>query len=297
MELGFDELGFSEVYRLDHLEKPMAEWLNKGYHGEMSWLENNIEKRLNPAELFPGAKTIISFISWYYSDEYQDDCGISRFAVGRDYHKTLKKKGQALIDFIREEFGDIQARVFVDSAPVLEREWAKNSGLGWIGKNGCLIQQKKGSWFLLGEIIMDLDVPPDDQEQINLCGSCSLCVNACPTGALLGDGLVDARKCISYLTIELKGEIDEDFKEKWTDWIFGCDICQEVCPWNRKPIHHQLIDFLPRDEIMNLKQSLTTNPDDLAIEEIITGTAIKRTGIKGLKRNLKYLNPLVGQKE
>jgi len=297
MELGFNELGFSKVRRLDHLEKPMSEWLHKGYHGEMSWLENNIEKRLNPAELFPGAKTIISLISWYYSDQYQEGCGISKFAVGRDYHKILKKKGQALIDYMREEFGDIQARIFVDSAPVLEREWAKISGLGWIGKNGCLIQPKKGSWFLLAEIILDLDIPPDDQQEVNLCGSCSLCIDACPTNALLGDGLIDARKCISYLTIELKGEIEEEFKGKWTEWIFGCDICQDVCPWNRKPIQHNLNDFLPRDGIMNLKQGLSIDPDDPDLENIIFGSAIKRTGIKRLAQNLKYLDELVDQKE
>jgi len=297
MELGFDKLGFSEVKRLVHLEKPMTEWLQKGYHGEMSWLENNLEKRLNPSELFPGAKTIISLISWYHSDDYQDGCGISRYAVSRDYHKVLKKQGQALIDFIREEFGDIQARIFVDSAPVMEREWAKNSGLGWIGKNGCLIQPEKGSWFFLGEIIMDLEILSDDPQLESHCGSCTKCIQACPTNALLGDGLLDARKCISYLTIELKGEINEEFKGKWKNWIFGCDICQEVCPWNRKPLNHKLIDFIPRIEIMELNQSLSGNSDDFGLENIIRGTAIKRTGIKGLKRNLEFLNHATGQKE
>ncbi len=295
LELGFNELGFSEIQRLDHLEKPMNEWIQKGYHGEMSWLEKNLEKRLNPAELFHGAKTIISLISWYHSDDYMDGCGISRFAVGRDYHKVVKKRGQKLIDYMREEFGDIQARIFVDSAPLMEREWAKKSGLGWIGKNGCLIQPAKGSWFFLGEIVMDLEILPDNPEIKNLCGSCTRCIQACPTDALLGDGLIDARKCISYLTIELKGEIDDNFKGNWENWIFGCDICQEVCPWNRKPINYQFEDFSPREEILELKQRLSANANDDEIENIINGTAIKRTGFKGLMRNLEYLKPKTGQ--
>lgn len=289
MELGFDDIGFSEVKRLDHLDKPFTNWLSMGYHGEMKWLENNFEKRLDPARIFPGAKTIISLISWYHSEDYVDGCGVSRYAVGRDYHKVLKKKGQELINFMNEEIGSVQARAFVDSAPIMEREWAKNSGLGWIGKNGCLIQPKKGSWFFIAEIIMDLEIQSDPDVNIDLCGSCTRCIEACPTDALLGNGLLDARKCISYLTIELKDEIDNSLKGKWDDWIFGCDICQQVCPWNRKPINHQLLDFTPREEILNLKKSLLGDHTEDEIGKTIQGTPLNRAGIKLLKRNLDSL--------
>lgn len=289
MELGFDDIGFSTVHRLDKLEKPFVQWLENGFHGNMAWLENNLEKRLNPKELLPGAKTMISLISWYHSNEYEPGNGISRYAVGRDYHKVLKKKGQALITYIQEEFGDIQARIFVDSAPVMEREWAKKSGLGWIGKNGCLIQPKKGSWFFIAEILLDLEIIPDQEMKLDLCGSCSKCLDACPTSALLDDGLLDARKCISYLTIELKEEMGVEFKGKWDDWIFGCDICQEVCPWNRKPLKHQFLDFTPRQEIMKVKLDLTGEYSEEEMEERINGTPLKRAGVKILKRNLDTL--------
>ncbi len=288
-------MGFSAVQRLDHLDKPLNEWIEKGYHGEMTWLENNLEKRLNPAELFPGAKTIISFISWYHSDDYIEGCGISRYAVSRDYHKVLKKKGEELIGYIRHTFGDVQARVFVDSAPVMEREWAKNSGLGWIGKNGCLIQAKKGSWFFHGQMIMDLEIPPDRTQPVDLCVSCTRCIQACPTEALLGDGLMDARKCISYLTIELKGEIEQKFQGKWENWIFGCDICQEVCPWNRKPIQYQLTDFEPRIGLMGIRSELLAKKEDSVLEARILGTPLKRAGIQKLKSNIETIISIAGQ--
>lgn len=297
MDLGFDALGFSKTLRLDYLEQPILEWLEKGYQGQMSWLANNLEKRLNPNELFPGAKTMISLVSCYHTDAYEAECGISRYAVGRDYHKVLKKKGQALVEYIQEVAGDVQARVFVDSAPVLEREWARRGGLGWIGKNGCLIVPKKGSWFFLSEIILDLDLPPDPIQEMNYCGSCTRCIQACPTQALLGNGLLDASRCISYQTIELKEAIAISDNPPWENWIFGCDICQEVCPWNRTPVSFKLEDFSPRRVVMDLKNDLRKGLSDEELERRISGTPLKRAGAAKLRSNLEFINDPTGQKD
>lgn len=263
----------------------------------MSWLEQNIDKRLNPVLLFDGAQTIISLVSWYHSSEYQEDCGISRYATGRDYHKVLKKKGRELTDYIRELLGAVETRVFVDSAPLMEREWGRKAGLGWIGKNGCLIQPRKGSWFFLAEIILDVELPPDSPELNNLCGSCTRCLRACPTGALLGDGLLDANRCISYLTIELKDKDQKDQVLNWDNWIFGCDICQEVCPWNRSPLSYQFEDLRPRQKTMQIKNLLNQNLPSDELAGIITGTPLNRTGVDGLKSNYSWLKDSADQKE
>ncbi len=290
--MGFDAVGFVSARKLDHLSEPYNEWLRLGYHGQMSWLEENVDKRLDPRELVPGTKTIISLASFYYSDNYSEDCGVSRYAVSRDYHKVLKRKGRDLVVAINQIYGPCKARVFVDSAPVMEREWGRLAGLGWIGKNGCLIIPQKGSWFFLSEILVDVDFPSDEIRDLNLCGSCTRCIQACPTDALLGGGLLDANKCISYLTIEHKGEFDPAHNPRWEDWIFGCDICQEVCPWNRKPIQHSLADFDPRVSVMNLKSELLKSGNQESIEEKILGTPLKRTGTKGLIRNYNWIDSI-----
>jgi epoxyqueuosine reductase len=251
----------------------------------MKWLGNNFEKRLNPSELEPGTKTVISLLVNYYPESYQDGCGISRYALGKDYHKVLRKKGKLLIRWMEEEIGSIQARVFVDSAPVMEREWAQRAGLGWQGKNGCFIRNMEGSWFFLVEIFTDLELEHEQVEVKNRCGSCTKCIDACPTQALLGDGLLDARKCISYLTIELGGQIPQGFHGQWDDWIFGCDICQEVCPWNKTPDFTAIDAFKPQQQILNLKNLLTEQCEEEELSALIQGTALKRTGVEGLRRN------------
>lgn len=260
-------------------------------HGEMSWLERNFEARLNPAILHEGTKTIISLATFYYNDEYEEGCGVSRYAVGRDYHKVLKKKGNQLIQEITNLLGKVNARAFVDSAPVMEREWARRAGLGWIGKNACLIIPRKGSWLFLSEIMLDVEMPPDEPHNVNLCGSCSRCINACPTDALLGDGLLDAKKCISYLSIEVKGSFEKGKNPAWQEWIFGCDICQEVCPWNREITKSRNEDFEPRKEVMDLKKMLDTGSFD-SIENAILGTPLKRTGVEGLIRNNDWIKSI-----
>lgn len=279
------------------MERPYNEWLAQGYHGQMKWLEQNVDKRLDPTLLFDGAKTIISLVAWYHSSDYQDECGVSRYATGRDYHKVLKKEGRKLVDFIRELAGPIEARVFVDSAPVMEREWGKRAGLGWIGKNGCLIQPRKGSWFFLAEIILDYKIPPDPPELNNLCGSRTRCIRSCPTGALLGEGLLDANRCISYLTIELKDKKQKDDDLNWDKWFFGCDICQEVCPWNRQALNYQFDDLKPRKNTMEIKQLLDQDIGADELADVIAGTPLIRTGVHGLKANLMWLNHSTDQKE
>jgi len=290
--LGFDDIGFSNAEKLEHLESPYSDWIKKGYNGQMSWLEKNTEERLDPNKLIPGTKTVISLLSYYYSEEYDSSCGVSRYAVGRDYHKVLKKKGNELITFIRGLSGEINARAFVDSAPIMEREWAKRAGLGWIGKNGCLIQAKHGSWFFISEILIDLDIPADEQQEKNHCGTCTKCIDACPTNALLGDGLLDANKCISYLSIEYKGDFNKDSHETWDNWIFGCDICQDVCPWNKKPKTLKFLDLKPRKSVMELSANLASDEMQDVVEESILGTPLKRTGVAGLIRNFNWIKPI-----
>lgn len=291
-------MGFALPRKLTHLEKPLKEWLDKGYHAGMSWMENHVEERLDPTRLFPGAQSLISLIAWYHAESYVEGCGISRYAVGRDYHKVLKKKGKELIAFIGELAGTVRARVFTDSAPVMEREWARQAGLGWIGKNGCLITPRKGSWFFLSEILLDIPLEPDSPETADLCGSCTRCIRACPTQALLGNGQVDANRCISYLTIELKDKLECTAGLTWDDWIFGCDICQEVCPWNRQPLNYQFPDFTPRPEVMQIRSELgkqSLSPE--ALQSTIQGTALIRAGAAGLIRNFNRIHPASGQKD
>lgn len=263
----------------------------------MTWLERNLDKRLDPSELFSGARTVISLSSAYFSENYVADCGISRYAVGRDYHKVLKRKGQNLLDEIKLIYKDVQGRVFVDSAPIMEREWARKAGLGWVGKNGCLIQPKKGSWFFLAEIVLNVDIEPDAPFEINLCGSCTRCIQACPTQALLGDGLLDAARCISYLTIEQKDAIGLDPIDRWDNWIFGCDICQEVCPWNRQALSYQFQDFTPRENIMKLSEKLEQRVAEDEIDEILQGTALNRAGSAKLQGNYLWVKDVTRQIE
>lgn len=292
--LGFDWVGISKAERLDDAAEKMEVWLKNGNHGKMQYLENHFEKRMDPRKLVDGAKSIISLSYNYFTHEKQSDTDapkISSYAYGKDYHDVIKEKLKMLIDFIQNEIGEVSGRGFVDSAPVMEREWAKRSGLGWLGKNTLLIHPKKGSFFFLAELIIDLELDYD-QSMKDFCGTCSRCIDACPTEAIHENGyLLDASKCISYLTIELKDELPQDYKNKMGNWMFGCDICQDVCPWNRFSKPHQEPNFLPHPDLLSMTNREWHEITDDVFKKLFIGSAVQRTKFKGLKRNLNFLNP------
>lgn len=291
-ELGFLDIGIARAEFMSEEAKNLEVWLSQHYQGEMSYLERNFDKRVNPAELVPGAKTVISLAYNYFNPEKQKDekaPKISMYAYGRDYHKVVRKKISDLFEFIRLSTGNVQGRVFVDSAPVLERDWAKRSGLGWIGKNTMLISPKKGSWFFLGELIIDIDLIYDSQIKDH-CGTCTRCIEACPTQAISPKGyIMDGSKCISYYTIELKGALPEEIKSKLDGWMFGCDVCQQVCPWNRFSTPHHENDFLPSEVLLDMKYADWLSLEEDTFKEIFQGSAVKRTGYSGLIRNIEAL--------
>ncbi len=268
-------------------------WLGKSYHGQMHYMGKNMDLRLDPELLFPGAKTVIPLLASYHNNEYtpSQSLKVSRYAVGRDYHRVLKKRGQKLIDWMRLEIPGLKARIFVDSAPLMEKEWARKSGLGWIGKNTCLIRPGEGSWFFLGIILTDLELPPDPPEDRNLCGNCTLCIEACPTQALLPDGSLDARKCISYLTIELKDPIPEDFIGQTDHWLFGCDRCQEVCPSNRFAKESEIQDFKPKELFNKVNRQILSQMNQKDFEREFSGTPLKRAGLEKLQQTAAFLYP------
>jgi epoxyqueuosine reductase len=288
--LGFDFCGISKAGFLDTEAKRMEKWLNDGHHGQMYYLENHFDKRLDPTLLVPDAKSVVSLMYNYFPAEMQnqDTFKIARYAYGKDYHKVVKDKCFELVEQLRHEIGDIEGRVFVDSAPVLERAWAQKSGLGWIGKHGLLINKQMGSFFFLAELVIDLECAADSPIK-DYCGSCNKCVEACPTEAILPNKTLDAKRCISYLTIELKEQIPSEFNGKYNDWIFGCDICQEVCPWNRfSQTHHEpLFNINTEWQTMNKQDWEDLNNEKF--NQLFEGSAVKRTGYEGLKRNIAYL--------
>jgi epoxyqueuosine reductase len=288
---GFDFCGISTARRLDEEEKNLETWLSKGFHGKMSYMENHFDKRLDPTKLVPGAKSVITLLYNYYPGP--EDTGgqvlkVARYAYGHDYHFIIKKKLNAFFDAIRSEIGEVNGRVFVDSAPVMERQWAAKSGLGWLGKNTLLINKKYGSYFFIAEVISDMDLESDGPIR-DYCGTCKRCLDACPTQAFAGPRLLDASKCISYLTIELKEEIPEVFGGKYNHWVFGCDICQEVCPWNRFAKKHTEPCF---DKSEGVKELTENGRKEYLIGEfnrIFKDSPIKRTKLSGLTRNIRFL--------
>jgi epoxyqueuosine reductase len=290
--LGFLLCGISHAEFLSIEAKHLEEWLNQGLHGEMAYMENHFELRTDPTKLVPGSQSVISLAYNYYSDEKQSDEAspkISMYAYGRDYHKIVKKKLKELFQFIRSTFGDIHGRFFVDSAPVLERDWAKRSGLGWIGKHTLLLNPKKGSFFFLAEVILDLELEYD-QPIDDYCGTCTRCIDACPTDAISNSGyILDASKCISYLTIELKNEIPAAFQNSMENWMFGCDICQAVCPWNRFSEPHEEMQFNPKPELLKKNKKEWEEITEEIFNELFHGSAVKRTKFSGLKRNIEFL--------
>lgn len=289
-ELGFDFVGFSVADFLEEEAPRLESFLNQQMHGKMGYLENHFDKRLDPRLLVDDAKTVISFLINYFPSEGQnpDAPKISKYAYGQDYHLVIREKLNILLERIREEIGDVQGRGFVDSAPVLDRAWAKKSGLGWIGKNGNLIHKKHGSFFFIAELIVDLDLPPDGPVTDH-CGNCTACIDACPTEAIVEPMVVDGSKCISYYTIELKDAIPESEKGKFEDWMFGCDICQDVCPWNKFSQPHQEPLFNPHPDLLKMSRADWNDLTQDTFSRIFSKSAVKRTKYKGLKRNIEFL--------
>ena len=288
--LGFLSCGISKAEFLEEEAPRFEKWLNEQKHGQMAYMENHYDKRLDPRLLVPGAKSVVSLLLNYYSDEHQVEGApkISKYAYGTDYHFVMKEKLKQLLQILQEEIGEINGRVFVDSAPVMDKAWAGRSGLGWMGKNTNLINKKVGSFFFIAEMIIDLkldyDTPVTDH-----CGSCTACIDSCPTEALTPYN-IDASRCISYLTIELKDQIPSEFNNKMEDWSFGCDICQEVCPWNRFSKPHNEPLFVPRSELLEFTKKDWEELTETTFDTIFKNSAVKRTQYKGLKRNLAFLN-------
>jgi len=288
-DLGFDFCGISKAEFLETEAPILEKWLADGYHGEMAYMANHFDKRLDPTKLVPGVKSVISLIYNYYPEHVlnpDDTYKISKYTYGKDYHKVIRKKLKMFLARIQDQIGNVQGRGFVDSAPVLEKALAVKSGLGWMAKNTQVINQKMGSFFFLAELMIDLELTSDEPVKDH-CGTCTRCIDACPTNALKSYSL-DASKCISYLTIELKNQIPNSFRDQLQGWIFGCDICQDVCPWNRhaKPHHEPAFNLNPN--IQDMTDSGWEEITEEIFEGLFTGSAIKRTGFRGLLRNIKF---------
>lgn len=291
--LGFDFVGIAKAERMDLEARRLETWLNQGHHGKMSYMANHFEKRIDPTKLVPGAKSVVSLVYNYYTKQEQTDQAaprISKYAYGKDYHFVIKHKLKSLLQFLQTAVGDVHGRCFVDSAPVLERDWAVRAGNGWMGKNTMLIHPKQGSFFFLAELIIDLDLVYDSPIK-DYCGTCTRCIDACPTDAISPKGYVmDGSKCISYFTIELKEAIPEQWKDKFENWMFGCDICQEVCPWNRFSKEHQEPEFEPHADLLEMTAHDWEEITEEVFREIFRKSAVKRTKFAGLKRNIDFLN-------
>lgn len=289
LELGFDQCGISKAGFLEKEAPRLEKWLSEGRHGTMSWMERNFDKRLDPTKLVEGARSVISVTLNYFPEAQQETDGpkISKYAYGADYHSVLKDKLFALVAFIKEEIGDISGRAFVDSAPIMDKAWAAKSGLGWIGKNSNLITRGQGSFFFLGELVIDLELEPDSPVADH-CGTCTACIDACPTDAIT-PYQVDGSKCISYFTIELKESIPTGMEEAFNDWVFGCDICQDVCPWNRFSKPNSEPAFGPDPRILNMKETDWHEITSDVFKEVFKNSAVKRTKYEGFRRNLDYI--------
>lgn len=287
--LGFEFVGFARAERLDDAARRLEQWLSQGAHGRMAYMANHFDMRVDPTLLVPGAKTLICLTFNYHNPEKQQDPDaprISQYAYGEDYHFVVKDKLKALLAFMREQIGGIDGRCFVDSAPVLEREWAQRSGLGWNGRHTLTIHPRRGSYFFLAEIICDLPLVYDDPVRDH-CGTCRRCIDACPTQAIAPEGyFLDASRCISYLTIELRDEIPAEFKGKMDNWAFGCDVCQEVCPWNRFAQRHQEPAFEPHPELLGMTKRDWQEMTEAVFGRVFKKSAVKRVKYAGLMRNL-----------
>ena len=290
---GFLSSGIAKAGFLEEDAPRLESWLNKGYHGQMTYMERNFDLRLDPTKLVPGAKSVISLLFNYYPTETvafkQDQFKISKYAYGKDYHEVIKKKLRALFCDLQQEFGEIEGRVFVDSAPILEKSWAQKSGLGWVAKNANLISKQKGSFFFLAEIILDLEFQYDHPVTTDHCGSCTACIDACPTQAIVAPNVIDGSRCISYFTIELKDAIPTSFKGMFDDWAFGCDTCQDVCPWNRFSKAHSEPLFDANSELLELDTRDWIEMTEETFSRVFKKSAVKRTKYAGFKRNIDFL--------
>ncbi len=290
--LGFLFCGIAPAGFLEE-EAPLLEnWLKSGYHGEMSYMENHFDKRLDPRLLVAGAKSVISLGLNYYTEENQVDPEapkLSMYAFGEDYHSVIKSKLKTLLESINAQIGEVHGRAFVDSAPVLDKAWAKKAGMGWIGKHTNLISKQKGSYFFLAELIVDLELAYDSPMLTDHCGSCTRCIDACPTEAIVAPYVVDGSRCISYLTIELKNEIPTEFQGKLDNWMFGCDVCQQVCPWNRFSVPHQESAFEPQLDLLGMNKQDWEEITEEVFSKVFSKSAVKRTKFSGLKRNIAFL--------
>ena len=291
-KLGFLSCGISKADFLEDEAPRLEQWLSQGHNGSMYYMERNFDKRLDPRILVPGAKSIVSLLLNYHTDQKQIDPEapkISSYAYGLDYHSVIKNKLKKMMKIIHHEIGEVNGRVFVDSAPVMEKAWAAKSGLGWVGKNTNLISKKVGSFFFIAELILDLeleyDLPVADH-----CGSCTACIDACPTEALIKPYQIDGSKCISYLTIELKESIPSEFKGKMDNWAFGCDVCQTVCPWNRFSTPNDESAFKPQSDLLSLSKKEWEEMTESVFNTVFKNSAVKRTKFNGLKRNIKFLS-------
>ena len=290
-ELGFDQCGIAKAEFLEEEAPRLEEWLNQGMHGQMAYMANHFDKRLDPTKLVEGAKSVISLLYNYYPEKdlaKEGEYKIAKYAYGKDYHFVIKDKLKTFFQKIQEEIGEVSGRVFVDSAPVHERAWAAKSGLGWIGKNSLLLNKDQGSFFFLAEIILDLELEYDRPVNDH-CGTCTACLDACPTDAIPEPYVVDGSRCISYFTIELKENIPPAFKGKFEDWIFGCDICQDVCPWNRFSKPHQEPQFDPHPDLAEMHKNDWHELTEEIFRKVFKKSAVKRTKYAGLKRNVGFV--------
>lgn len=292
LQLGFDDCGFAKAGKLDQEERRLREWLNQDRNGKMGWMANHFDKRVDPTKLVPGSKSVVSVIGSYFHPDHEPQRGqhnqpkLAKYAQGRDYHKVYKKKLKKLFARTEEILGaEVNGRVFVDSAPVLDKAWAVQAGLGWRGKNSNILNKNIGSYFFIGEMIIDVAFLYD-QPVTDHCGSCTRCIDACPTNAIYEPYRVDATKCISYLTIELKEAIPEEHREDVGDWMFGCDICQDVCPWNTNPKYSQMPDLAPREKLLNHDINFWEELDIKQYDELFEGSAIRRAKFEKYKDNV-----------
>ncbi len=291
--LGFEFCGIAKAGFLEEEAPKLEDWLNQNYQGEMAYLANHFDKRLDPTKLVEDAKTVVSLAYNYFPKstlpEEKDAIKLAKYAYGEDYHLVIREKLNLLLKILRQEIGEINGRAFVDSAPVMERQWAQKSGIGWIGKNSLLLNRDIGSFFFLAELIIDLEVAPDSPMIKDYCGTCTKCIDACPTDAIVQAGVVDGSRCISYLTIELKDAIPAEFKGKMENWAFGCDICQDVCPWNRFSKPHQEPRFKLHPDLSGFSKRDWQEITEETFQRVFQKSAVKRTKFSGLKRNLDFL--------
>ncbi len=293
VDYGFDYCGIAKAQLLSEDAMRLESWLSKGMHGSMQYMENHFDLRIDPSKLVPGAKSVITLLLNYFPEQKQsaEAPKISKYAFGNDYHEVIRTKLKLFLQQIKEQIGEVHGRGFVDSAPVLERAWAQKAGIGWIGKNGNLINRQSGSFFFIATLIVDLELAYDDAFVKDYCGTCTKCIDSCPTDAILPDKVIDGSKCISYFTIELKDAlIPEAMKGKFDNWMFGCDVCQDICPWNRFSNSTGEINFTPIPEILNFSKNDWEDLTEESFKNIFKNSPLKRAKFTGIKRNLKFIS-------